>query len=258
MNVYQNPCLNFIRSVLLNSLVFLVFCEMPVQAEVVSSLDFAVNFLDKYESPGSQEGIMDCYTSLSSDTRRILSYDAFSKVVRSRFSGTRLVKKTEIQPLEKFDLKQGGSIIYLITKFRYNPLLFKYTRFEVIRIYLVREQDEWRVCLSLDSPRHFKGFKSIAFGKAEVFDQKKDRIMETVRLDAEECRFELDLANSQSDEELLAEQCILEGEKLYDKEEYRKAMMQFQKALSLSPQNSKAEVYIQRCKKAITMKLGAK
>lgn len=222
----------------------------------LSSINQAYDFLSEYENPKSKKGIKRCYNRILSESQNEMSYDKFEEWILQRFPQGHIYRiKTEIDLWEKYELKDGSVIVYLLKKSKFNAFFRRFNEYEIIRILLEKENDIWKV--KIENASNFNGINPIAKGDYQSLNEEEITFLKnTIKSDVENYQFKLEVKNIQTSEEILAEKCIEEGEKLYDMEEYRKALMQFQKALSISPLNQKASVYIERCKKAISLKLG--
>jgi len=151
---------------------------------------------------------------------------------------------------EKKELSDGSSLVYLLQKHNFSILKMKLTEYAVLRVHLIRESNNWVVDFGNESKQ---SLDIIASGDLETLtDEKIVELKNMLNTDVADFQFKIDITNSVSNEVDLTEKCIQEGEVLYDKEEYRKALMQFQKALSIDPENPKAKTYISSCKKALS------
>lgn len=218
-----------------------------------SSISLAFNFVKNFENPDREISIKQAYEFFSDKMQESISYPAFHKALIENLPDQKMKKRRmEILPWEKYDLSDGTVLVYLVKKYDYRRLRQRFARFDLLRLRLGRENLNWVVLMN--EPEAFKGLDRIESGEMKGVDE--DRLAELknkVKEDADKFQFSLDLLNQKTQEESLTGKCIESGELLYDQEKYREALMQFQKALSIDPENEKAKVYKSRCQKAIMM-----
>jgi tetratricopeptide (TPR) repeat protein len=221
-----------------------------------STLNLAERFLEDYENPGTKRTIQENYKRFSEKTREALSLSDFYSHVMSRYARGEIVpRKVEITPWEKFEISDGTVLVYLLKKYKFKPFRRHYGAYDIIRLHLVKENGQWAVHLDEELP--FDGFTPVESGDYSLLNEEKvASLHDAVRDNARRFQFDLDMASRPSREESMADLCVRQGERLYDREEYRKALMQFQKALSIDPANEKAQTYVDRCKRAINLGLG--
>ncbi len=224
----------------------------PFKQEIQkSTINLAVEFAENFVNPSSKKMIKKAYEQLSEISKDNILIDTFLSTIVSRYPSEQIYKrKMEIMLWEKFDLSDGSSLVYLLQKDNFSILKMKLTEYAVLRVHLIRENNNWVIDFGNESKQYLD---IIASGDLETLtDEKIVELKNMLNTDVADFQFEIDITNSVSNEVDLTEKCIQEGEVLYDKEEYRKSLMQFQKALSIDPENTKAKTYISRCKKALS------
>ncbi|EKD27309.1 MAG: hypothetical protein ACD_79C00764G0004 [uncultured bacterium] len=221
-----------------------------------SALNFAQIFLNDFENPSSLKVALGSYEKLSESSKQKVSLPDYKKLVLTRYPNSIIyAEKMDISTWEKVELSDESVLVYMLKKYNFKTLRRRFDSYSIIRLHLIKENEKW--VIDVGSDEAFSGFytpESGAYG--DLDESKMASLRESIKKDAEVYQFNIDRSNMESQTNVLAETCIAEGEKLYDEESYRKALMQFQKALSISPENEKAKIYINRCKKAINLGLG--
>ncbi len=218
-----------------------------------SSISLAFTFVKGFANPDKERVIKQVYEYFSDKMQESIPYSVFYNVLMENLPDQKMRKRRmDIIPWEKHDLSDGTVLVYLVKKYDYRRLRQKFSRYDILRLRLGRENEDWVVLVS--EPESFKGLDCIESGRiAELNDESLIDLKNKIKEDAGKLQFNIDLSSQKSNEEVLAGKCLESGELLYDQEKYRDALMQFQKALSITPLNEKAKVYILRCQKAITM-----
>lgn len=218
-----------------------------------SSISLAYNFVKNFENPDKETSIKQAYDSFSDKMQEVISYPVFYKTLQDNLPDQKMKRRRmEFLPWEKYDLSDGTVLVYLVKKYDYRRLRQRFALYDIIRLRLGQDKAGWVV--TLEDPNSFKGLERIESG--EIAKLNEDALIELrnkIREDAEKFQFSLDLLNQKTQEQSLTVKCVESGELLYDQEKYREALMQFQKALSIDPENHKAKVYKSRCQKAITL-----
>jgi hypothetical protein len=228
----------------------------PFKKEVqTSTLNVATHFLENFENPKNEKGIHSAYGDLDEKTQEHLSYTQFRETILSTFPTGRVSRRTlEITPWEKYELEDGNALVYLLKKSDYSRIKFIFEKFSIIRLHLVQKESGFFV--TFENPENLPNLPIVQEGFcADLNDTQIEILREKVTEDLEKFKFTMEQSRSLNREALLVKNCIAEGEKLYDKENYRAALMQFQKALSIDPENDKAATYVGRCQKAILLNL---
>jgi len=233
---------------------FLSSCKStdPFKQEIKkSTMNLAVDFAENFENPSSKKAVKKAYEQLSSKSKANILIDEFLSTVLSRYSNEQIYKrKMKIILWEKKELSDNSTLVYILKKDKFNVLKMALTEYAVLRVHLIKEDNNWVVDFGNNSKQHLD---IIASGDLETLTEEKIiELKSMLTTDVADFQFKIDINNTISNEVDLTKKCIQEGEILYDKEEYRKSLMQFQKALSINPENSKAKTYIKRCKKALS------
>ncbi len=253
----QLPPLSFSLFVIF---LFLMFssCKSrdPFQREAqTSTLRMASHFMENFENPKNEKGMRNAYRDINEKTKEHLSYAQFRKAIISTFpTGRAGARNVEITPWEKYDLEDGNALVYLLKKSDYSRIKFLFEKFSIIRLHLAKTDTGFSILF--EKPEDLPILPIVEEGFcADLNNEKIEALREKIKEDLEKFKFNIELNHSVRHEDTLTKTCIEEGEKLYDKEDYRAALMQFQKALSIDPENEKAKTYMGRCQKAIRLSL---
>lgn len=247
--------IKFLLVILFFSLTSCNSTDLFVKESQNSSLNVAMQFVEKYANPRHKKGVHKAYDFFSVRVQDHLSYHDFYNVVIEKFYQKQIIpKKIDVSIWEKVELSDGSCLVYILTKSKFNIFTASYGFYAIFRLKIIKEHQKWVV--DIDKPGSFNGILPIKSGKySKLTNDNIFELRQMVKEDAEKFEFRLSILNLEKKEITLSKKCISEGERLYDLEEYRKALMQFQKALSIDPENKKASVYINRCKKAISLGL---
>lgn len=226
----------------------------PFQKEVQnSSINLVLQFAQDFRDFKNERSIRKAYDRLDSTSKDLVGFHSFFEASKAANSDENRFK-VDIQTWEKISLKSGDALIYLLEKYEYKKLRLKFSKYAVLRIRVTKEDGVYKV--RLDEEQTFEGIDEVFEGNYQEMDELGiSRLRRQIKENAEEYQFQESLKNQKSPQEEMVEKCLIVGEELYDKEEYRKALMQFQKALSIDPENEKAMTYRNRCKKAISLGL---
>jgi tetratricopeptide (TPR) repeat protein len=220
----------------------------PFKKEIQNStLDTANRFLDQVLHPRSKKDLLKSYTLLSRASRNVLPEREFLEALEKNINRT---SRGKLSPWEKFELSDGSALVYILNKYNYNNLLMKYREFSIYKVQLIPDENGFSIDLSRELS--FSGMKVVASGIVKELGEKGvAELRQKIRRDADDHQFQVDLKSRGTQEDRMVEKCLNEGEAYYDAEEYRKSLVQFQKALGIDPENQKAQTYIERCKKAL-------
>ena len=226
----------------------------PFQKEVQnSSLNLALQFAQDFRDFENEDALRKAHDRLDSESRDLIPFSSFSQAALAANSQEDR-NKVEIQTWEKISLKDGDALIYLLEKYDFKKLRLKYMKYAILRIRVTKEDGVYKV--KFDSSSEFSGIDQLFEGNYQEMDELGiSRLRRQIKENAEDYQFQESLKNKKTPQVEMVEKCLQLGEELYDQEEYRKALMQFQKALSIDPENEKARTYRTRCKKAISLGL---
>lgn len=245
--------------IVLSLILFLSSCKSisPINREAQnSSLNLAMLFVEGVENPENETNMKTLYDMFSFKTKNYLSYADFTTPLIKLSQKNQLIKrKYEFSNWEKYELKDGGALVYILKKSQLSTFSKKKPFYAIYRLHLVKEHEKWAV--DIENPEKFDGFDIVEKGDVDILsDSKMEDLRNRIKADSEKYQFVCDTRNQDDQQIILAKKCVDDGERLYDQEKYREALMQFQKSLSIDPKNEKAKTYIARCQKAISIGMG--
>lgn len=246
-------------SLALSIVIFLIGCKSTdpfTTSNQSSSLLLAQDFFVHWESPVNEDSLKQAYEKLALKTKIELSFGEFLQRALRRYPKGQIEKTViEVEVFDKYELQNGEVLVYFLE--RYDPKMITgvFQKYAIKRIHLLPASDG-SFAVYIKNPDEFVSLPVIAEGEISALNSKRvGQIHDAVSLDSRQFDFQREMELKPSAEDDLVDRCIRDGEELYDQEEYRKALIQFQKALGIDPDNEKAKTYVNRCKKALSLGL---
>lgn len=206
------------------------------------------------------------YGLLSASTRNFVSYNEFKsfKTKDNIFAGRKIIKSTLLNAAEV----APGKVIVYVLYLTEDEKRIGWSQVVVLRIYTVFEDGSFKIFLrendskSIDFVPVFVKMKKYFVApntmkllynlvKEDIFDnmpkeyRQKHRLKKAEKKKVKEAKVSATLKESISP---VALDCITRGKVLYADQNYRAAMMQFEKALSIDQKATEAKRYIELCK----------